>query len=347
VLTAIALLDLLTAERVVLISLLILGPLIASAYLDAPATAVVSGYAVALGVALGAANHIFGTSDHLVRCLVILAAGAVATWLAGRRSAREAKLRRVTRVAEVAQRAILRTLPPRVGPIDVAARYVSAAQEALIGGDLYEVAATPYGVRVVVGDVRGKGLDAVRLAAVVLGAFREAAYAHPDLGAAADAMATSVARELEAEEFVTMVLAQFGAGGELELVNCGHPAPMRYSHGQARLLQAIAPATPIGLEPEVAVQAFRLEPGDRVLLYTDGLLEARDALGRFFPFQEGASAWPAGAALDAALEQLVEQVRRHAGGRLEDDLALLLAEYRSRETDDQDHLDRIAAGTVA
>ena len=346
VVSLIAVVDALVGSRVSLISFLILGPLIGAAFLSARATAAVSAYALALALALGVPDGVFGEVDHLVRCAVILTAGVVATWLAGRRGAREAKLLQVSRVAEVAQHAILRSLPPRAGPIDLAARYVSAAQEALIGGDLYEAAATPYGVRVVVGDVRGKGLDAVRLAAVVLGAFREAVHAQPDLAGAAEAIAVSVARELEPEEFVTLVLAQFREGGELQLVNCGHPPPMCYSHGQASLLAAAPPATPIGLDPVVTVQTFQLDPGDRVLLYTDGLLEARDAQGRFFPFEEGASAWPAGAGLGPALDQLVEQVRRHAGGRLEDDLALVLAHYRGRETLDLDDAG-VVAGTVA
>ena len=89
----------------------------------------------------------------------------------------------MTVIAETAQRAVLRTMPTAIGSVGLAARYVSATAEALVGGDLYEVAATPYGVRVIVGDVRGKGLEAVQTAAAVLGAFRAAAFTEPDLGA--------------------------------------------------------------------------------------------------------------------------------------------------------------------
>ena len=63
--------------------------------------------------------------------------------------------------------------------ITIAARYRSATREASVGGDLYEIIPTGQGIRVIVGDVRGKGLDAVLLARQVLSAFRRAAVALP------------------------------------------------------------------------------------------------------------------------------------------------------------------------
>ena len=77
-------------------------------------------------------------------------------------------------------------------------------------------------VRLIVGDVQGKGLDAVQTAAVVLGAFREAAYDEPDLGTIAARIELSLERQSRDEEFVTAVLAQIEAdGSSAELLNCG------------------------------------------------------------------------------------------------------------------------------
>jgi sigma-B regulation protein RsbU (phosphoserine phosphatase) len=70
--------------------------------------------------------------------------------------------------------------------------YASASAEASIGGDFYEALETPHGVRLLVGEVRGKGLDAVRLAGVVLGSFRDAAQEHPDLTGVVAALDRSV-----------------------------------------------------------------------------------------------------------------------------------------------------------
>jgi hypothetical protein len=88
-------------------------------------------------------------------------------------------------VAEVAQRAILRPIPARLGAMSFATRYLSAAEEALIGGDFYDAAFTPHGLRLITGDVRGKGLPAVQLASVVLGCFREARGV-PEVGRSGD-----------------------------------------------------------------------------------------------------------------------------------------------------------------
>ena len=87
----------------------------------------------------------------------------------------------LSRLAAVAQAAVLRPLGPQVGPLAVAGRYISASAAADIGGDLYEALDTPYGVRMIIGDVRGKGLDAVRLASIVLGSYRHVAFERADL----------------------------------------------------------------------------------------------------------------------------------------------------------------------
>jgi sigma-B regulation protein RsbU (phosphoserine phosphatase) len=113
---------------------------------------------------------------------------------------REGRLRAVTRVAEVAQRALLGGVPPALGSLRLAVLYASASAEASIGGDFYEALETPHGVRLLVEDVRGKGLDAVRLAGVVLGSFRDVAQDRPDLAQVTAALDRSVARAIGPED---------------------------------------------------------------------------------------------------------------------------------------------------
>src|SRR5512142_2624861 len=107
----------------------------------------------------------------------------------------------------------VRDMHPRSRPQHVqlvrhalAARYLSAAAEARIGGDLYEVLPRPGAVRLIVGDVRGKGLDAVRTATVVLGEFR-AAVDRDDLVDAVVQMDARLRPYLGDEDFVTALLA--------------------------------------------------------------------------------------------------------------------------------------------
>jgi serine phosphatase RsbU (regulator of sigma subunit) len=322
-----ALADAWTGQHAVLIGLLIAGPLLAAASLDAPRTAVVGLYALGLAVLLGVPDGIFATTDHLVRCLVVATGAALGIFIADRRTQQERALVRITRIAEVAQRTILRPVPPRLGRLALAVRYLSASEDALVGGDFYDVAVTRHGLRVLVGDVKGKGLEAVSLAAQVLASFRAAAT-HPSLVELAAELDHGVRPRLGEEDFVTVVLAQFGRHGELELVNCGHPPPLRLRAGAAEPLASAAPTTPLGLDPAPTVERFALAPTDRVLLYTDGLVEARAPDGREFELDGQVAAVLAASSLGAALDRLVGRLLAHAGGRLDDDLALVLAQPR-------------------
>jgi phosphoserine phosphatase RsbU/P len=325
--SAIALLDAWTGDRAILLGLLIAGPLLAAAGLDAPHTAMVGLYALGLAVLLGIPDGIVGTTQHLLGCLVVATGGGLGTWLAHRRTQQERTLLRVSRIAEVAQRTILRPIPPRMGRVALAVRYLSATEDALVGGDFYEVAVTRHGLRVLVGDVKGKGLEAVQLAALVLAGFRAAA-AHPSLVELAAELDHSIRPQLGEEDFVTAVLAQFSRHGELQLVNCGHPPPLRFRAGAAEWLASAEPTTPLGLDPAPTVQRFTLAASDRVLLYTDGLVEARTSDGRPFALDGQVQAVDATPSLGAALDGLVARLLEHAGGRLDDDLALVLAQPR-------------------
>jgi serine phosphatase RsbU (regulator of sigma subunit) len=325
--SAIALLASWASDHAVVLGLLIVGPLLAAANLDAPRTAIVGLYALGLAILLGIPAGIFGTTDHLLGCLVVVTGGALGAFLAYRRAQQERALVRVTRIAEVAQRTILRPVPPRMGRIALAVRYLSASEDALVGGDFYDVAVTRQGLRVLVGDVKGKGLEAVQLAALVLASFRAAA-AGPSLVELAAELDHSIGPRLGEEDFVTVVLAEFGRRGELRLVNCGHPPPLRFGARAAELLAGAEPTTPLGLAPAPTVQQFTLAPTDRVLLYTDGLMEARAPDGRPFELDGQVEAVVAASSLGVALDGLVARLLEHAGGRLDDDLALVLAQPR-------------------
>jgi phosphoserine phosphatase RsbU/P len=174
---------------------------------------------------------------------------------------------------------------------------------------------TRYGLRVLVGDVKGKGLEAVQLAALVLAGFRAAA-AHHSLVELAAELDRSIRPRLGEEDFVTAVLAQFSRHGQLQLVNCGHPPPLRFRAGAAELLTSGEATTPLGLDPAPTIQRFTLAPSDRVLLYTDGLVEARAPDGRPFELDGQVQVVVAASSLGAALDGLVARLLEHAGGRL-------------------------------
>ncbi|GAA2369996.1 PP2C family protein-serine/threonine phosphatase [Streptomyces cuspidosporus] len=107
---------------------------------------------------------------------------------------REELLAQVRATGEAAQRALLRELPLRSGDMVVDGFYVSSQQGALVGGDIYEVVDTPYGPRVLIGDVQGKGLRALGAGAAVLTSFREAAYHLRSLSGGVNAMEVGLRR---------------------------------------------------------------------------------------------------------------------------------------------------------
>jgi serine phosphatase RsbU (regulator of sigma subunit) len=255
----------------------------------------------------------------------VVIAAAIAAAVGAIRQRQMARFAALSRLASVAQKAILGPLGPRVGDLPLAARYVSASAEADIGGDLYEAVDTTYGVRLLIGDVRGKGLDAVRLASVVLGSYRHVAYERADLRAILADLDRAVARSVGLEDFVTAALVE-ERGGTLTVLNCGHPAPLLMRQGRVIPLAPPAPAPPLGFMPMARPLVQRLEPGDRILLYTDGLAEARRD-GEFFPIEDRAWGLLGHGTVQDGLASLEAALLEWVNGMLDDDIALVLLEY--------------------
>jgi serine phosphatase RsbU (regulator of sigma subunit)/anti-sigma regulatory factor (Ser/Thr protein kinase)/uncharacterized protein YigA (DUF484 family) len=235
------------------------------------------------------------------------------------------RLADVTRVADAAQHAILSPPPAQLGRISLAARYVSAAAEALVGGDLYEVVRRADGVRLIIGDVRGKGLTAVRTATVVLGEFRAAAAGVDDLVESARQIDQRLRPYLGEEDFVTAVLADLKDDGRLTVATCGHPPALLATAGGLVELTS-EPSLPLGLGADPVPITRQLSPGDRLLLYTDGVIEARDSQRRFVDLERLAAPVRDGG-LEDALDQMLAALHDVVGVELGDDLALLLAEF--------------------
>lgn len=230
----------------------------------------------------------------------------------------------VTAIAEAAQLAILAPLPPRLGPIALSARYVSAAEEAHVGGDLYEVVSAFDRIRLLIGDVCGKGLPAVRTATIVMGEFRSAATQEPQLGMLAKRLDQQLRPWLE-DNFVTACVVDLFPDGSFDAVSCGHPPPFLIS-GDGWQQVPLQPAPPLGLSRAPTVSHGQLQPGERLLLYTDGLLEARTPAGSFFDpdvLQSSAAHEP----LDRVLDTILDRLRAGTSEHLRDDLALLLVGY--------------------
>ena len=236
------------------------------------------------------------------------------------------RLASVTRVAEAAQQAILAPPPARLGPVLLGARYLSANAEALVGGDLYEVVARPGAVRLLIGDVRGKGLAAVRTATVVLGEFRAAAADLDDLAAVARQLDRRVRAYISEEDFVTALLAEIADDGTYALAVCGHPPAVLAAGGALTVVDA-EPALPLGLGADPVVTTGRLTRGARLLLMTDGIIEARDPDREFVDLLRLVEPLTRDGDLSDCLDDILTRLHDAVGRDLGDDLALLVAEY--------------------
>lgn len=295
--------------------------------------AVLASWRVVLGLGVlatgtGIAFVLVETTTSLVTAVNVAGialASVIAAGVAAVRQRQSERIVELSRLASVAQQAVLRPLGPQVGTLAVAARYISSTATAEIGGDLYEVMDTPYGVRMIIGDVRGKGLDAVRLASIVLGSYRHVAYERADLRAVVADLDRAVARNVGDEDFVTAALVE-ERGGTLTIVNCGHPSPLLLRQGAVIPLEPPAPAPPLGFMPVVRPRVERLEPGDRLLLFTDGLGEARRD-GEFFPTADRAWRLLGHGTVADGLASLETALVEWVHGRLDDDIALVLIEY--------------------
>ncbi|MBZ5740602.1 PP2C family protein-serine/threonine phosphatase [Nocardioides mangrovi] len=329
VLAVLVVLSILTPAQ--LIGVFAAAPIVASVLTTARRTAAMAVLAVLCGLVAGLWLGNLGSFDWFIRVGLCALLGIVAVQGAALRERSESSLKRMTVIAETAQQAVLRAMPTAIGSIGLAARYVSASKEALVGGDLYEVAATPYGVRVIVGDVRGKGLEAVQTAAAVLGAFRAAAFTEPDPVALARTIDETLGRMLGDEEFVTAIVGEFREG-RVALANCGHHPPVLVVGHRAAMVDTGEPTVPLGLGSDPVLTEHRWPVGARMLFYTDGLVEARDARGEFFPLDDVAAELGDGT-LEEALDRLVAQMLDHGRQRMGDDLALVLAEGRGVASD--------------
>lgn len=282
--------------------------------------------AMALGASVGMDHYDGSPTGSLVRYGVVLAGTLLGILTSRHRRVIYERAIRLKSVAEAAESALLRPLPSRVGSASMAGWHVTAATEARVGGDFYE--AVPYGTRArwIIGDARGHGVEAIRLGAAVIGAFREAASRLESLDAVAERVEESLAGFLGDEDFVTAIFAELAHDGTLRLINCGHPVPFYLSESDAAL-SGMAATTPLGLEPDLTGTTMTLSSGASLCFRTDGLDEVRTARGRGVDpgdLSTGLRDRSADQAATLIRERLLCQV---SDDRFPDDVSVLVVKY--------------------
>ncbi|MFE5301064.1 PP2C family protein-serine/threonine phosphatase [Streptomyces sp. NPDC056632] len=350
---AVTVVDVLVPPDVHLGPFLIAAPAVTASFAGPRMTAFVGAVAVLAQSAVALARTNLTDLNHTYQIVALVLISIIATFFAYLRERDESRVTRLRSIAHAAQSVVLRPLPRRAGPLHIASVYLAAEEEAQMGGDLYAAARTAHGTRLLIGDARGKGLDAISEASLVLGAFRVTARREQELPELVGHLEAGVGSAEETENgpgtgsepdetadsteeaFVTaLVLDIPDHEPVVRLVNCGHPPPLLLRDGRVTALDRGDSSPPLGLSdvlaPDAEVETFPFGVGDVLLLYTDGVIEARDDSRAFYPLEERLTAW-AGYDPPALLARLRADLQAYAGGHLGDDAALVAVERLAPE----------------
>ncbi|MEV5555766.1 PP2C family protein-serine/threonine phosphatase [Nonomuraea wenchangensis] len=328
--------DLLSPSTVRFGALLVAAPAITASFAGAWFTGLIGLLAVGAEMIIGFHHHLMGSGNERAELIAMILVSAFVVLFCLIRDRERRVLVQVRSVAEAAQRALLRPLPESLGSLRLASVYLAAAAEARIGGDLYAAVRTEGATRLIIGDARGKGLPAISDAAALVGAFREATrrgLSLPELAADLEDSAgfnpyeSAGTWQADDESFVTAVALDIADDEPvLTMVNCGHPPPLLVHAGKVTPLECERPAPPLGLghlgDEGYSVCSFRFDEGDLLLLYTDGVTEARDTAGVFYPLADRIAAWTEEFP-DGLLKRVCADLTVYTGGRLGDDAAMI------------------------
>jgi serine phosphatase RsbU (regulator of sigma subunit) len=221
--------------------------------------------------------------------------------------------------AEIQQRLMTVTIP------DVPYATVNAVSYACkdIGGDFFDLVYTSEGLSLIVADVSGKGVPAAVVASTLQGMLYSQLARDSSLPEMISAVNRFLCEKVGGQRYATLVVARLRPDGEMELINCGHVAPLIVSAGEVKKVEA--GNLPVGLisSADFAAARLTLAPGDRLMIVTDGVTEAEDAEGEFFGNDRLEKCCPQGF---AAIEQAVTDFRGTTP--LSDDCTITELTYR-------------------
>ncbi|MDA0166442.1 SpoIIE family protein phosphatase [Solirubrobacter ginsenosidimutans] len=234
------------------------------------------------------------------------------------------------RVAHTLQASLLPEEIPHIAGFSIAASYQAGELGAEVGGDFYDIVPTAGGGHLIfLGDVTGKGIEAAALTSLVRHSVRTAARFDPRPGAIL-ALVNEILAEQARLSPVTLVTLHLHAN-ELTIAAAGHPPPLLRRHAQQNAVTAIGPTgILLGVSPgqTFAEETTILEPGDAVLLYTDGVTDTPGTSDRFGTDRLAHTLEHAPAEPQKILDTIDETLKAFQAGTAIDDRALLLVAYR-------------------
>jgi PAS domain S-box-containing protein len=234
-------------------------------------------------------------------------------------------------IADVLQTSLIGT-PQAVPGLDIAQAYYSATELTKIGGDFYDVfEVAPGRIAFVLGDVAGKGLEAATITAMAKSTLRAFAYRDPDPAAVLGAANAAIAEQIGDSSFITAVFGMIETdSGATTLACAGHPSPIRCGE-PACAEEPIVRNLPLGVFDDTEFETYetQMKPGDVMVLFSDGLIDARhgsDLLG-----EDRVREMLVGMGFDATprtvVARLLDAAREHSGGNPPDDITILAIRY--------------------
>ncbi len=238
------------------------------------------------------------------------------------------------RIADTLQRSLLPPALPEIAGIEAAALYSPMGDGVEVGGDFYDLFAAGPSWVAVIGDVCGKGVEAAALTSLARHSIRALARDDPAPRVVLERLNASIIAERGLEpRFSTVAyarLARAGPGVAATVSSAGHPVPL-VVRAAGRVEPLGRPGTLLGPFPEVRLhdEAADLAPGDALVLYTDGITEARRGEEMFGEDRlRGLLSGLAGRPADEIARAVERAVAAHSGGPLGDDIALLVLRVR-------------------
>ncbi len=199
-----------------------------------------------------------------------------------------------------------------------------------VGGDFFDVVMTDEGLAVLVADVSGKGISAALLASILQGMIYSQLVANMPLEEIVTTANAFLCRKVMGQKYATLLLSRLKPDGELEYVNCGHVPPVLVSNGKIERPRESS-NVPVGLlaGAEFECAKIKLPPDGRIVMVTDGVTEAEDAVGEFYGDerleQSANSATP--------YDSIFSSVKSFCGDTpLSDDCTILELHYKPAET---------------
>ncbi|MDQ1708849.1 MAG: phosphoserine phosphatase RsbU/P, partial [Frankiaceae bacterium] len=273
----------------------------------------------------------------LARCLPIIEQERVREWIGSTTDVTDQRLAEHAAIAlaDTLQRSLLPPHLPQVPGFELAARYRAGGEGLQVGGDFYDVfAVDPHTWVVVIGDVCGKGAAAASVTALARYTVRAAAMHESSAAGIAAVLNDALLRGERHAPFLTAVVAVLRLGAAapvLELVCAGHPLPLlRRADRTVAELGRAGDLLGVFDTVDLPTRTVELAPGDVIVLYTDGVTEARDATGAQYGERAlgTAIAGNDSVSVDALCDSIMAQVLSHRGSRSGDDVALVALRCR-------------------